>query len=211
MTKAIATTPKDAAKVAKSQLRTTVASGLKCPDCREKSVKVKLVRGAIVAGSAKCNKCGWSVKVAQFADGIVGKCPHCGSFAFPALGWRSGKQPFVALSCEHCGWIASEGYMLVVGFLLGDANIRVINEKGVNAMTREEVLAWLCERLGIQDYRDLGDGGAVHRLEWIALEVAHFRKWSLEDLEQALKATEGQPVTQRIYAIHRYLTFRLQR
>jgi len=93
----------------------------------------------------------------------------------------------------------------------GGVRFAVALTKGVNAMTREEVLAWLCERLGIQDYRDLGDGGAVHRLEWIALEVAHFRKWSLEDLEQALKATEGQPVTQRIYAIHRYLTFRLQR
>jgi hypothetical protein len=34
------------------------------------------------------------------------------------LGWRSGKQPFVALACEQCGWVASETYMQVVGILL---------------------------------------------------------------------------------------------
>ena len=100
-----------------SQVQVKVASGLKCPDCREKSVKVKLVRGAIVAGSAKC-PCGWSVRVAKFTDGVIGKCPNCGSFAFPALGWRSGKQPFVALSCDNCGWVASETYMQAVGILL---------------------------------------------------------------------------------------------
>jgi len=43
-----------------SQVQTKVVSGLKCPDCREKSVKVKLVRGSIVAGSAKCQSCGWA-------------------------------------------------------------------------------------------------------------------------------------------------------
>jgi predicted RNA-binding Zn-ribbon protein involved in translation (DUF1610 family) len=105
-----------------SQVTTKVASGLKCPDCRQKSVTVKLLRGAVNAGSAKCHACGWSVKVAQLSDGIVAKCPNCGSFAFPALGWRSGKQPFVALACEQCGWVASETYMQAVGVLLG-ANI----------------------------------------------------------------------------------------
>jgi hypothetical protein len=101
-----------------SQVTTKVASGLKCPDCREKSVTVKLLRGAVNAGSAKCHTCGWSVKVARLGDGVVGKCPCCGSFAFPAFGWRSGKQPFVALSCEQCGWVASETYMQAVGVLL---------------------------------------------------------------------------------------------
>ena len=101
-----------------SQVQTKVVSGLKCPDCREKSVRVKLVRGSIVAGSAKCHSCGWSVKVAELSDGVVGKCPNCGSFAFPTLGWRSGKQPFVALSCDQCGWVASEVYMQVVSILL---------------------------------------------------------------------------------------------
>jgi len=115
-----------------SQLQTKVTSGLKCPDCREQSVKVKLLRCAITAGSAKCNKCGWSVKVAQFQDGVVGKCPHCGSFAFPTLGWRLGKQPFVALACERCGWVASEGYMRFVAVLLGNTNIRGANETGSN-------------------------------------------------------------------------------
>ncbi|MFA0757437.1 MAG: hypothetical protein NOOUEUKL_000078 [Candidatus Fervidibacter sp.] len=112
-------TPKQvSATTQQSQVQVKVASGLKCPDCREKSVKVKLVRGSIVAGSAKCHSCGWSVKVAKFSDGVVGKCPCCGSFAFPALGWRSGKQPFVALSCCNCGWVASETYMRAVGILL---------------------------------------------------------------------------------------------
>jgi len=82
--------------------------------------------------------------------------------------------------------------------------------KGVNAMTREQVMQWLCEKLGIQDYLNLGDSGAIHRLEWIATEVAHFRKWSLDDLEAALKATEGvQPVTKRVRDIYHYLAFRL--
>jgi len=110
----------------RSQVTTKVASGLKCPDCRERAVSVKLLRGSIVAGSAKCSACGWSVRVAQLSDGIVAKCPCCGSFAFPALGWRSGKQPFVALACEQCGWVASETYMQAVGVLLG-ANIYADN------------------------------------------------------------------------------------
>jgi DNA-directed RNA polymerase subunit M/transcription elongation factor TFIIS len=101
-----------------SQVTTKVASGLRCPDCHAKAVSVKVVRGSIVAGSAKCSACDWSVRVAQLSDGIVAKCPCCGSFAFPALGWRSGKQPFVALSCDACGWVASETYMQVVGILL---------------------------------------------------------------------------------------------
>ena len=193
-----------------SQLQTRVVSGLKCPDCREKSVKVKLLRGSIVAGSAKCNVCGWSVKVAQFTDGIVGKCPQCGSFAFPSLGWRSGKQPFVALACDHCGWVATEVYMQFAALLLGDANIRYVTERGLKEMTRDEVLQWLCERLGIEDYRGLGDSGAIHRLEWISLEVAHFKKWTIDDIEAALKETEGiRPVTQRIREIYHFLSFRL--
>ena len=76
-------------------------------------------------------------------------------------------------------------------------------------MTREQVLDWLCERLGIQNYLNLGDSGAIHRLEWIALEVAHFKKWALEDLEAALKATEGvKPVSRRINDIHHWLVFK---
>jgi predicted RNA-binding Zn-ribbon protein involved in translation (DUF1610 family) len=102
----------------RSQVATKVASGLRCPDCHAKAVSVKLLRGAVVAGSAKCHSCGWSVRVARLSDGIVGKCPCCGLVAFPALGWRSGKQPFVALACEQCGWVASETYMQVVGILL---------------------------------------------------------------------------------------------
>jgi transcription elongation factor Elf1 len=102
----------------KSQVTTKVVSSLKCPDCREKQVTIKVIRGVIVAGSAKCSACGWSVRVARLNDGVIGKCPCCGSFAFPALGWRSGKQPFVALSCDQCGWVASETYMQAVGILL---------------------------------------------------------------------------------------------
>jgi len=61
----------------RSQVQTKVVSGLRCPDCHANAVSVKLVRGSIVAGSAKCQSCGWSVRVAQFTDGIVGKCPCC--------------------------------------------------------------------------------------------------------------------------------------
>jgi predicted RNA-binding Zn-ribbon protein involved in translation (DUF1610 family) len=113
-----------------SQVAMKVAAGLKCPDCRHKSVTVKLLRGAVVAGSAKCSACGWSVKVARLNDGVVGKCPNCGSFAFPALGWREGRQPFVALACEQCGWVASETYMQAVGILLSTDMDAATNQSG---------------------------------------------------------------------------------
>jgi predicted RNA-binding Zn-ribbon protein involved in translation (DUF1610 family) len=114
----------------RSQVATKVASGLRCPDCHAKAVSVKVVRGSIVAGSAKCHACGWSVRVARLSDGVVGKCPNCGSFAFPALGWRSGKQPFVALACDACGWVASETYMQVVGILLSTDIYAATNPSG---------------------------------------------------------------------------------
>jgi len=114
----------------KSQVTTKVVSGLKCPDCRQRSVTVKLLRGAVVAGSAKCHSCGWSVRVARLNDGVVAKCPNCGSFAFPALGWRSGKQPFVALACDQCGWVASETYMQAVGILLSTDIYAATNQPG---------------------------------------------------------------------------------
>jgi hypothetical protein len=113
-----------------SQVATKVTSGLRCPDCHAKAVSVKVVRGSIVAGSAKCHACGWSVRVARLNDGVVGKCPCCGSFAFPALGWRSGKQPFVALSCDACGWVASETYMQAVGVLLSTDIYAATNQSG---------------------------------------------------------------------------------
>jgi Zn finger protein HypA/HybF involved in hydrogenase expression len=122
-----------------SQVTTKVASGLRCPDCHAKAVSVKVVRGAVVAGSAKCHSCGWSVKVARLNDGIVGKCPCCGSFAFPALGWRSGKQPFVALACDACGWVASEVYMQAVGILLStDIYAAKDNGNGQSDQVRRE-------------------------------------------------------------------------
>ena len=123
-----------------SQVATKVASGLRCPDCHAKAVSVKVVRGSIVAGSAKCSACGWSVRVAQLSDGIVAKCPCCGSFAFPALGWRLGKQPFVALSCDQCGWVASETYMQAVGILLSVDIYAATNQadKGQSDQVRRE-------------------------------------------------------------------------
>jgi len=113
-----------------SQVATKVASGLRCPDCHAKAVSVKLLRGAVNAGSAKCHACGWSVKVARLNDGIVAKCPNCGLFAFPALGWGSGKQPFVALACDQCGWVASETYMQAVGILLSTDIYAANNQSG---------------------------------------------------------------------------------
>jgi ssDNA-binding Zn-finger/Zn-ribbon topoisomerase 1 len=113
-----------------SQATTKVASGLRCPDCHQNLVTVKLLRGAVNAGSAKCHACGWSVKVARLNDGIVAKCPNCGSFAFLALGWRSGKQPFMALACDQCGWVASETYMQAVGILLSTDIYDANNQSG---------------------------------------------------------------------------------
>jgi len=92
----------------------------------------------------------------------------------------------------------------------GSVRFAVVVTKGVNAMTREEVLQWLSERLGIRDYLNLGDSGAIHRLEWIATEVVCFGKWTLDDLEAALRETEGiRPITRRIRDIYHYLAFRL--
>jgi hypothetical protein len=124
----------------KSQVTTKVVSGLKCPDCREKQVTIKVIRGVIFAGSAKCSACGWSVRVARLNDGVIGKCPCCGSFASPALGWRSGKQPFVALSCDQCGWVASETYMQAVGILLSVDIYAATNQadKGQSDQVRRE-------------------------------------------------------------------------
>ena len=83
-------------------------------------------------------------------------------------------------------------------------------EQATQRMTKEEVLQWLSKQLGIEDYRNLGDSGAIQRLEWIALEVAHFKRWSLEDLEEALRETESiRPVTRRIRDIYHHLAFRL--
>jgi hypothetical protein len=50
--------------------------------------------------------------------------------AFPALGWRSGKQPFVALACDACGWVASETYMQVVSILLSTDIYAATNQSG---------------------------------------------------------------------------------
>ena len=122
----------------RSQVQTKVVSGLRCPDCHANAVSVKLVRGSIVAGSAKCQSCGWSVRVAKFTDGIVGKCPCCGLFAFPALGWRSGHQPFVALSCDRCGWVASESYMQAVCILLS-MDTYAVNNDGNGQRESEQV------------------------------------------------------------------------
>ncbi|MFA0778243.1 MAG: hypothetical protein PVTTEEND_001957, partial [Candidatus Fervidibacter sp.] len=85
-----------------------------------------------------CDSCGFLVRVAKFTDGVIGKCPNCGSFAFPALGWRSGKQPFVALSCDKCGWVASEVYMQAVSILLS-TDIYAANNDGNGQRESEQV------------------------------------------------------------------------
>ncbi len=72
-------------------------------------------------------------------------------------------------------------------------------------MTRDEVLRWIEMQLGVRDYRNIGDGGAIQRLEWIA--VAHgFGDWSLEDIKEAIdKTADIRPLPRRIGEIHRLL------
>jgi len=72
-------------------------------------------------------------------------------------------------------------------------------------MTREEILEWLEGQLGIRSYMAIGDSGAIHRLEWIAV-AATMGDWTLDEIRDAIDKTKGiKPLPQRISEIHRLL------
>jgi len=74
-----------------SQVTTKVVSGLKCPDCHQKSVTVKLLRGAVNAGSAKCHACGWSVQGCATFRWHRGKVPKLWLVRVPCFGLAFGQ------------------------------------------------------------------------------------------------------------------------
>jgi hypothetical protein len=72
-------------------------------------------------------------------------------------------------------------------------------------MTRDEVLDWLEKELGIRSYRAIGDSGAIHRLEWIAVATT-LGDWTLEDIKSAIDRTADiKPLPRRIDEIFRIL------
>jgi len=72
-------------------------------------------------------------------------------------------------------------------------------------MTKQEVLNWLEEQLGIRSYLALGNGGATHRLEWIAVATT-MGDWTIDDIKAAIDQTVGiKPLPRRIDEILRLL------
>jgi len=72
-------------------------------------------------------------------------------------------------------------------------------------MTREEILEWLEGQLGIRSYMAIGDSGAIHRLEWIAV-AATMGDWTIDDIKAAIDQTVGiKPLPERVREIHRLL------
>jgi hypothetical protein len=72
-------------------------------------------------------------------------------------------------------------------------------------MTRDEVLAWMEKELGLRSYRAIGDSGAIHRLEWIAVATT-LGDWTLDDIKSAIDQTAAiKPVPRRIDEIFRIL------
>jgi len=77
-------------------------------------------------------------------------------------------------------------------------------------MTRNEVLEWLEKELGIRSYLAIGDSGAIHRLEWIAVATT-LGDWTLEDIKSAIDRTADiKPLPRRIDQIFRILEWRRQ-
>jgi hypothetical protein len=70
---------------------------------------------------------------------------------------------------------------------------------------RDEVLAWMEKELGLRSYRAIGDSGAIHRLEWIAVATT-LGDWTLDDIKSAIDQTAAiKPVPRRIDEIFRIL------
>jgi len=74
-------------------------------------------------------------------------------------------------------------------------------------MTKDEVLAWMEKELGLRSYLAIGDSGAIHRLEWIAVATT-LGDWTLEDIKSAIDQTvDIKPLPRRIDEIFRILEF----
>jgi hypothetical protein len=59
--------------------------------------------------------------------------------------------------------------------------------------------------LGLRSYRAIGDSGAIHRLEWIAVATT-LGDWTLEDIKSAIDRTADiKPLPRRIDEIFRIL------
>ena len=72
-------------------------------------------------------------------------------------------------------------------------------------MTKDEVLNWLEQQLGIRSYLALGDGGTIHRIEWIAVAVV-LGDWTIDEVAEAIEQTKTvKPMPRRIDEILRIL------
>ena len=72
-------------------------------------------------------------------------------------------------------------------------------------MTRDQVLEWMEKQLGIRSYRAIGDGEAIHRLEWIATAV-EMGDWTIDEVKSAIDQTAGiKPLPERVDEIYRIL------
>jgi hypothetical protein len=72
-------------------------------------------------------------------------------------------------------------------------------------MTRDKVLEWLEKELGLRSYRAIGDSGAIHRLEWIAVAMT-LGDWTLDDIKSAIDQTADiKPLPRRVDEIYRLL------
>jgi hypothetical protein len=61
------------------------------------------------------------------------------------------------------------------------------------------------KELGLRSYRAIGDSGAIHRLEWIAVATT-LGDWTLDDIKSAIDQTAAiKPLPRRIDEIFRIL------
>ena len=95
-----------------------VSHNLRCPQCRQHSVTVRLQRGRIVSGKAVCEHCGFRVQVARLRNGLVACCPKCNGVATIAQGKREDGSIFFAFACNRCNWISDDHWTMAAFALL---------------------------------------------------------------------------------------------
>jgi len=97
--------------------KVTVHHNLRCPQCHQHSVTIRLQRGRIVSGKAVCEHCGFRVQVARLRNGLVACCPKCNGVATIAQGKREDGSVFFAFSCR-CGWVSDDQWTMAAFALL---------------------------------------------------------------------------------------------
>jgi len=95
-----------------------VSHNLRCPQCRQHSVTIRLQRGRVVSGKAVCEHCGFRVEAARLKNGVVAKCPHCGGVATISLGKREDGSVFFGFACNRCSWVSDDTWTMAAFALL---------------------------------------------------------------------------------------------